>query len=133
MEYRRVVGVGWAVLVGMGFWACSLGPEEVARIEAEALDVLLAFLHEGEREGAHAGWAAETLGLLKPPEAVPALIEALGHPEEFVVFKAIQALDRIDDRRAVEPLETVFEKRAESSLKVEISLALVRLGRAKKD
>ncbi len=74
-------------------------PEEVSSWRDEALTDLLGRL---ESEQANRRWeAAEGLGELGDPRAIPALVRALRDPHAFVRWAAAQAIGRIGGEEAV--------------------------------
>jgi HEAT repeat protein len=64
------------------------------------VDPLLAVLGDSAPQPARA-WAANVLGEVRAQRAFPALVRALGDPEDEVRAKAATALGRLGDRRAV--------------------------------
>ncbi|MGC8959912.1 MAG: HEAT repeat domain-containing protein [Chloroflexia bacterium] len=84
-------------------------PEEVAAWRDEALADLLGRL---ESEQAGRRWeAAEGLGDLGDPRAVPALVRALRDPHAFVRWAAAQAIGRIGGEEAVVLLLPLLQER----------------------
>jgi HEAT repeat protein len=89
----------------------SEAPYEMKQIEAEMKDkhrkdvAMLVYLlkspHQLDREK-----ASDYLGEIGDPDAVPALIEALGDPT--ISWLAAESLGKIGDTRAVEPLIAVL-------------------------
>ena len=73
------------------------------------------------------GRAAMMLGKLRDTRAVGSLIRALDAPGFQTPYNAIQALGLLDDSRAIEPLQLVFETRR-GKLQEAAEAALLRLG-----
>ncbi|MGH7508857.1 MAG: HEAT repeat domain-containing protein [Gemmatimonadales bacterium] len=65
-----------------------------------AVDPLIAVLSDTAPQSARA-WAANVLGEVRAQRAFPAIVRALGDPEDEVRAKAATALGRLGDRRAV--------------------------------
>ncbi len=73
----------------------------------EFLDLLYPLIrHENPNVRAS---SAVCLGKLRDPDSVPALLNALEDPEEWVKFSAIEGLGLVQDRRALQPLLKMTE------------------------
>lgn len=81
--------------------------EEMEHWREEVVDELLQQLTS---DRASRRWsAAEALGQLGAPRAVPALVEALRDPHAFVRWAAVQALGHIHEKRTIPLLLTMVE------------------------
>ena len=84
-------------------WLAPRIADILARHGDIVVDPLLALLHDSDRHTARA-WAANVLGEIGAPAALPALIRSLDDPDDEVRAKAATALGRLGDRRALQPL-----------------------------
>ena len=62
--------------------------------------------------------AAQALGRIGEPCALPPLLPLLGDEDEDVRFDAVEALGRLGDSRAVEPLCALYHDPGSADLKV---------------
>ncbi len=87
----------------------TLSQEEVHAWKEEVIEGLLWQLR-GETAGRRWG-AAEGLGQLGDPRALPALVEALRDPHAFVRWAAAQAIGQIGEQRAVSLLLPLLQEK----------------------
>lgn len=72
--------------------------------------------------------AATSLGYMRDPRAVPALLDALTDEDFDVMFSAINALEYLRDERAFEPLQELLEdNQTEHQLHLQASRALMSI------
>lgn len=111
----------WLVFVPM--WIFLLAVPVVA----DEVDSQIAKLTSGEDDEREE--AAERLGQLRDPRAVPALVQALRDSEDEVVEKAAESLGQIGHPSALEPLLEVFRiHSANWGIRVKTARALELLG-----
>lgn len=81
-------------------WLAPRIADILARHGELAVEPLVAVLTDSARQPARA-WAANVLGEVRAQRAFPALVRALGDPDDEVRAKSATALGRLGDRRAV--------------------------------
>ncbi|HEU4680432.1 MAG TPA: HEAT repeat domain-containing protein [Gemmatimonadales bacterium] len=86
-------------LASADVWLAPRIADILTRHGEAVIDPLLSVLGDSAQPPARA-WAANVLGEVRAQRAFPALIRALGDPEDEVRAKAATALGRIGDRRA---------------------------------
>ena len=126
LRFRSAV-VAFLVLFGVA--SCGPGADELKAVETEALKILVGLLENSAEGAEYLGEAAEVLGHIGRKDTVPLLVKCLSHPDEFVAFKAIGALDRIGSQQATAALEQLFESTESQILKVEAATVLARKGK----
>jgi HEAT repeat protein len=109
--------------------SCGPGSDEFKAVETEAVEILVSLLENSAEGVDYLGEAAEVLGYIGRKETVPTLVKCLAHPDEFVAFKAIGALDRIGIPQATKALEGLFASTPSQILKVEVASVLARRGK----
>ncbi len=120
--------VRWSAIDGLGL----LGQTQDANLRAKIVTVLLGILrNDGDRT--MRGRAAGSLGQIGDPSTIPALIEALHDPNNFVGASGANALRRFAGEEALEPLrqfaavaETESQRQAATTAISEIQARLQR-------
>jgi HEAT repeat protein len=102
----RIFGVAFITLI----FSISVFP--VVHAETDQIEILIQNLNSEYRElRLCAVW---TLGRVKDPRAVKALIDALQHKDTIVRVKAAEALGETRDPKAVEPLIAVLNDKEDT-------------------
>jgi HEAT repeat protein len=109
--------------------AMELGQLELAKIEPEAnLDEANAFAGLQSADVERRRTAAYQLGQCKNPDAVRALLSALGDPDTYVRVYAIQSLATIGSQEAVKPLCALLSAVEPNIVLTNVINAMARIG-----
>lgn len=115
------------ILICVCAWSCGVSRQEVQLAEKDALNTVLSLVHNDELDGALVAEAVSVLGGLDGADVRSAFLALLGHPDEIVVLRAVEALGKHDGPGVVDSLGGVFEKTESAFVKVEVATALERL------
>ena len=124
---RAVWRYTWFILFCVGAWSCGVSRQEMDLVKKDALNTVLGLVQDGELDGALVAEAVTVLGGLDGANVQSAFLTLLGHPDEIVVLRAVEALGRHNGPGAVDALRGVFENTGSAFVKVEVAAALERL------
>ncbi len=124
---RPVTRSVWIILFCIAAWSCGVSHQEVELAEKDALTTVFGLVHSGKLDGALVAEAVTVLSGLESADANSAFLTLLGHPDEIVVLRAVEALGKQNGPGAVNALEGLFEETDNALVKVEVAAALDRL------
>ena len=116
-----------AALAAPESWLPARVAEVLLQFGATAVEPLLALLQRPEDSSARA-WAAQILGDLKDPRAVPVLTTCLTDLNDQVRARAAQSLGKLGDRRAVPELIRIMLGDPVPYVRIQVVRALGALG-----